>query len=244
VNDLTGLRPWMEDTLAKYPETIIYGFSDVAALLPGHLKHLPRAVTFAVRMEESLMDSIKDGPTAPYYAEYKRVNALIDDLAARIAARLEAYGCQSHCIHSSQRTDQERLAGEFPHKTGAVRAGLGWIGRNCQLVTRAFGPRVRLGTILTDMPLGEPSSAYGRSYCGDCDACVKACPTGALTGELWTPGVERHVLFDAHACDSWKRAHYAAFDSDVCGICTSACPMGTERKREKKKDRRGTPACP
>lgn len=236
MRDLAALRPWLESVLASYPETILYGFADLGPFLPVRLKAWPHALSFAVRMDEELMDSIQHGPTAPYYAEYKRVNTLIDGLAGRIAAQVEAWGYRAHCIHSSQRTDPERIAGEFPHKTGAVQAGLGWIGRNCQLITRAFGPRVRLGTVLTDMPIGnEPSAAYTRSFCGDCEACVQACPAGALTGALWVPGMERDVLFNAQACDQWKREHYAAFDSNVCGICTAACPMGIERQRERKR---------
>lgn len=232
--DLTDFVPLFDDVVGRHPETIVYGLCDLGGMLPAHLCHLPRGVSLAVRMDEELMDSVYAGPTAPYFAEYTRVNALINSLTAAMAALLERHGYRAKTIHSSERVDAVTIAGEFPHKTGAVQAGLGWIGRNCQLVTRAFGPRVRLGTVLTDAPLAEPPAPVQRSYCGDCDACVRVCPAGALTGVKWTRGMERARILDAHKCDAWKKAHYTAFDSNVCGICTSACPMGTARKKEKR----------
>lgn len=235
MNTLDALQSWLDNRLNGFPETVIYGFADLDGLLPPPLAKYPQAVSFAVRMDDSLMDSVHNGPSAPYYAEYTRVNVLIDALAAEIAGELERGGWEAHAVHSSQRTDAVAIAGEFPHKTGAVRSGLGWIGRNCQLVTRSFGPRVRLGTVLTNCPLGSPAAPTERSFCGDCDACVQVCPTQALTGAKWHPGDAREKLLDASRCDAWKKTNYAAYDGNVCGICTSACPMGTTRRKEKRR---------
>ena len=233
--DLSAFSPLFDDAVNRCPETIVYGFCALEGLLPAHLAHLPHGVSLVVRMDEALMDSVHTGPTAPYYAEYNRVNALINGLTAFMVEALQNRGFQARAIHSSERVDFDNIAGEFPHKTAAVQAGLGWIGRNCQLVTRAFGPRVRLGTVLTDAPLAAPPAPVERSFCGDCDACVRVCPTGALTGVKWTKGMERSRILDAARCDVWKKTNYAAYDGNVCGICTSACPMGTVRRKEKKK---------
>ena len=67
----------------------------------------------------------------------------------------------------------------FPHKTAATRAGLGWVGRHCQLITRRFGSWVRLGTIFNhiELPCGPPIE---RNFCGHCKLCVEACPAKAL----------------------------------------------------------------
>ena len=124
-------------------------------------------------------------------------------------------------------------------ETGAVRSGLGWIGRNCQLVTRAFGPRVRLGTVLTDMPLSGPSAAITRSYCGDCRDCVDACPAHALSGATWTPGLARERLFTPTLCMDWKNENFPHIPRSICGICTSACPMGSARERKSRRKGKG-----
>ncbi|MDR1490998.1 MAG: hypothetical protein LBS65_11105 [Desulfovibrio sp.] len=231
---LSDLRPEFDGLVSCHGETIIYGLADLSPVLPPALGKTPRAVSFAVRMEDELMDSIKEGPHSRYLAEYTRVNAMINALAEKMTELFRLEGCAARYIHSSQRVDEVNIAGEFPHKTAAVFAGLGWIGRNCQLVTRAFGPRVRLGTVLTDMELGEDAPDHMRFRCGSCRRCADACPAGALTGGEWAEGVERSVLLDAKRCDEWKKEHYAAFGGNVCGICTSACPQGSARRKERK----------
>jgi epoxyqueuosine reductase QueG len=103
---------------------------------------------------------------------------------------------------------------------------LGWVGRNCQLVTRQYGPWLRLGTVFTDMELacGPP---VARSFCGGCVRCVEACPAGALTGEAWVPGIPRREILDAAACDRWKKEHYFEYhQGHNCGICAAVCPYG------------------
>jgi epoxyqueuosine reductase QueG len=103
---------------------------------------------------------------------------------------------------------------------------LGWVGRHCQLVTRPFGPWVRLGTVFTDLELacGPPIE---RSFCGSCVRCVEACPARALRGGAWRPGLAREELLDARACDQWKKTHYWQYhQGHNCGICSSVCPWG------------------
>ena len=235
MRELNELRPWLDSAIAAYTEDIIYGFSDLGELLPSELAVWPCCVSIAVRMEDLIMDSVREGPTMPYSEEYQRVNGVIDELEKKIASRIEESGYNSYCIVASDTRDRVRHRGEFQHKTGAVRGGLGWIGRNCQLVTRKFGPRVRLGTVLTDMPLHGPSAAITRSFCGTCDKCVTACRAGALTGALWTPGIERQELFDPDVCIAWKKENFPHIPKSICGICTSVCPMGTVRNKEKKR---------
>ncbi|MDR3176279.1 MAG: hypothetical protein LBU06_07090 [Desulfovibrio sp.] len=237
MSSLSDLRPELDGLVSGHGETIIYGLSDLGSVLPSALEKTPRAVSFAVRMGDELMDSVREGPHSRYLAEYTRVNALINEIAGKMTELFRLSGCAARYIHSSQRVDEVNIAGEFPHKTAAVFAGLGWIGRNCQLVTRAFGPRVRLGTVLTDMALGEEAPNHLRFHCGSCRRCVDACPASALTGGDWTEGVERSVLLNAKRCDEWKKEHYAAFSGNVCGICTSACPQGSARRKERKSPR-------
>jgi len=105
----------------------------------------------------------------------------------------------------------------------AAAAGLGWIGRNGCLVTEEFGSYVLLCEIVSNLPLapGRPIE----SGCGDCDACVRACPTGAL-GE--------DGLVDSTKCLSYLTIeHRGQATKEMlncnrglygCDICQEVCP--------------------
>ena len=128
-------------------------------------------------------------------------------LARRLADEINGRGFQAYALAASERTDKVNIKGDFPHKTAATRAGLGWIGRHCQLITRKFGSWIRLGTVFTDVALliGTPLE---RSFCGRCMRCVEACPANALKGNAWYPELQREKILDVAACDRWKKENY------------------------------------
>jgi epoxyqueuosine reductase len=199
---------------------------DLPAPADGKGQRFPFAVCWAVPMDPLTMAGIRNGPTAAYADEYSRVNERIDGMSSALSGELAARGFRSMPLAASDRTDPAGIRGDFPHKTAAKRAGLGWIGRHCQLVTRPFGPWVRLGTVFTDLdtPCGPPVE---ESFCGRCTLCVEACPAKALKGGAWTPGSPREELLDAPACDRWKKDHYRRYhNGHNCGICAAVCPFG------------------
>jgi len=179
------------------------------------------------------MAGIRCGPNQAYADEYAGVNVLINDLAEKLAAEIRARGFRAKPLAASERTDSVNIKGDFPHKTAATRAGLGWIGRHCQLITRKYGSWIRLGTVFTDMtfPCGPPVE---RSFCGRCTRCVVACPAGALKGKAWYPGLPREDILDVQACDSWKKEHYFQYHrGHTCGICSAVCPYGLKTLEKK-----------
>src|SRR5687768_13929634 len=78
-------------------------------------------------------------------------------------------------------------------RAAAHRAGIGWWGKNANLLLPGLGSWYVLGCVVTDAPL-EPSSTPVEDRCGACRRCLDGCPTGAITA----PGV-----VDARRCLSW-----------------------------------------
>ena len=193
----------------------------------------PFALSWAIPMNAQIMVSIQNGPNQEYADEYTRVNNHINELSKALASEIKGRGFRSMALAASDRTDTVTIKGDFPHKTAATRAGLGWIGRHCQLITRPFGSWVRLGTVFTDieLPCGPPTE---RSFCGHCMRCVEACPAKALKGNAWYPGLAREEILDVRACDQWKKTHYFQYHKGHnCGICSAVCPYGLKRVKKK-----------
>ncbi|MFA9557580.1 tRNA epoxyqueuosine(34) reductase QueG [Evansella sp. AB-rgal1] len=68
--------------------------------------------------------------------------------------------------------------GELSDRAVAERAGIGWSGKNCAVITPEFGSYVYLGEMITTLSL--PVDTPIEDQCGECNKCVDACPTGAL----------------------------------------------------------------
>jgi epoxyqueuosine reductase QueG len=204
----------------------LYGFADLEGLPPGELARYHRGISFVFQMEPWVMEQLAKGPTDAYSVLYRQVNLRIDALSAEVVRALDRTGYQAWALPSSARSDPVNIRGDFQHKTAATRAGLGWIGKNCQLLTKLWGPWVRLGTVLTNAPF-EPAEPIEKSRCGKCTKCIEACPADALKGGNWRPSLGRDIILNAWACDRYKKTHFQIFyGGHNCGICTQACPVG------------------
>src|SRR5574342_689592 len=68
--------------------------------------------------------------------------------------------------------------GELSDRAVAQRAGIGWSGKNCSIITPEYGSFVYLGEMITNIPFSPDKPI--EDQCGDCNLCIGACPTGAL----------------------------------------------------------------
>ena len=217
---------WLVSSMQQQ-KIVLWGIADLrkfATPKDSSGRGFPSALSYVIPMTPAIMAGIQHGPNQAYADEYTRVNNLINDTAAGLTAEIKGRGYRAQPLAASERTDPVNIKGDFPQKTAATRAGLGWIGRHCQLITRKFGSWVRLGTVFTDMelPCGSPAE---RSFCGTCMRCVEACPAGALKGSAWVAGMQRAEILDVAACDRWKKENYYQYHNGRnCGICSAVCP--------------------
>lgn len=202
----------------------IIGFSDVSSVLPEELSEYPYAVTIVRRLSRAVVNTINGAPTMSYFQHYRITNTKLDLLALDAVSFIERKGYLAFPVAASQSTPdkKEEYRGIFPHKTGAVLSGIGFIGKNALLITK-YGSAVRLATVLTNMPL-ETTGERIKSKCGDCTLCRDACPAHAITGKEYIPGNAREEIFDAKKCSEHMKTYKNIGRGAVCGICMSVCP--------------------
>ena len=113
----------------------------------------------------------------------------------------------------------------------AVRAGLGWIGKNSNLINRELGSYVFIGELIVDAEI-EPSINLEKNRCGSCTRCMDACPSKAIVA----PGV-----VDARKCISYITIESKEALSEVeinslngwcfgCDTCQEVCPWNSKAK--------------
>jgi len=117
-------------------------------------------------------------------------------------------------------SDDNRLV----DRAAAVRAGVGWWGRSTMVLAPGHGPWILLGSIATDaiLPMDRPM----RRDCGTCEACIPACPTGALSDGV----------LDARLCLAHRLQAAGVIPIELreavgdrvygCDDCLEACPPG------------------
>lgn len=166
-------------------------------------------------------------PSIIYTELYNTTNRLLDDIAYKLSLVITNKGHQSIFFPRDGYGDISVLVSKpeaaFSHVIAAKYAGLGTIGYNHTLLTKEFGPRVRLVSILTDAEIA-PDKMVGEELCIKCELCRKCCPTSAFT----TTG---HLIADM---DKTKCAVYhEQLKKDYhypCGVCIKVCPIGDDRK--------------
>ena len=111
----------------------------------------------------------------------------------------------------------------LPLKLAAIRAGLGWQGKQSLLLTKKFGTFLALGGILTNAAL-EYNSKVDSNRCRNCDECQKACPLAAID----TPHLlnRNRCLSNLLQCNSLPEKAQPVMGNQIvdCEICQDVCP--------------------
>lgn len=193
---------------------------------PEEYKGLKNSISIVIKLSDSVIDAIDEAPTHTYFHHYRTVNALIDHILLRIGLLLGQNGFRYVPVAASQSIGGTK--GLLSHKMQAVKAGLGSVGKNALFLSRKFGPRVRLGTILTDCDLSEGyAPAFSEDICSGCNICVSACPAMALSGKAFDITRPDEPIIDALACSKFMKEKFQHIGRGaVCGICMRVCPKG------------------
>jgi epoxyqueuosine reductase len=164
--------------------------------------------------------AVLDDPHLAYVSRYalgrdyhKTLRRALATLATQLQQRIGPFGYRV-CVDTAPVLE----------KALARDAGLGWIGKHTNLIARERGSWFFLGEILTDLPL--PIDERAGAHCGSCQACIPACPTGAIVAP-WR--------LDARRCISYLTIeHHSAIPVELrkaignriygCDDCQLVCP--------------------
>ena len=213
----------------------IYGFSDLTGLLDEKFAGFNYGISIGIKLDPAILDKVINGPTPEYFLHYRQANDDLAVLTKIISEELDQNDIESLAVTPTVSTSEldtiyfDTLRTDLSHKMVATRAGLGWIGKTDLFISKKFGPRLRLVSILLKTPVKAKSKPIDISRCGKCNICVDLCPAKAANGKLWDTSIDRNKFFDPwkcrNQCTEFGRTKLGQ-DARVCGICVSACPVG------------------
>ena len=111
-------------------------------------------------------------------------------------------------------------------RTWAQRSGLGWVGKNGNLINKQMGSFFFIATLITDLEL-EPDEPFAKDYCGSCTRCIDACPTDAILPGKVVDGSKCISYFTIELKDMLIPSEMKGkFENWAfgCDICQDVCP--------------------
>lgn len=172
------------------------------------------AISFAVEMDYEMVSNAPFNPTAiesgKQYARLAMISVILANYIRSIG-----YSARAHISESNY----QAILPPF-----AYLAGLGELGRMGYIITREFGPRVRLGLVTTNLPLipDKPVKFGVQDFCTFCKKCAENCPSRAIPfGEKEiVRGVEKWQLDYEKCYLFWRKI------GTDCALCMYSCPYG------------------
>lgn len=167
-------------------------------------------------------------PSMVYQELYDTSNRVLDDTAYRLCNYiLSELGYRASFFPRDCYYNVEVLLknpnAAFSHVIAGYYAGMGTIGDSHNLITKEFGPRVRIVSILTDAPL-HPDPMLEKNLCIHCRKCLKECPVQCLEEDRGGVYKMDKVACTQHHVDIKNQNHWP------CGVCIDVCPVGDDLK--------------
>lgn len=215
--DARRLEKWLKNGYAAGMDWIGKHFEmrvDPTKLVPG----AKSVITLLLNYYPSAQQ--KEG--APKIARYAYGLDYHDIIRSRLNAFLDSLNAKIGKVEGRGFVDSAPVL----ERAWAVRSGLGWVGKNGNLLTKHSGSFFFIATLITDLDL-EPDASFATDHCGSCTRCLEACPTGAIVAP---------AIIDSNRCISYLTIELKdellpqQLQSSLqgwafgCDICQEVCP--------------------
>lgn len=214
------IRDGMMDGLPWYTQERVHKATHPEDLLPGAQSIISLAISY-----NNNEPRVSHNGIAGKIARY----AWGDDYHQVLKAKLKEF--VDRLVDSSQQRVRTRIFvddGPMNDRAAAERAGVGWFGKNTNILTPSHGSWVLLGQVITDLALAPDEPLV--KNCGDCVRCIEACPTGAIVAPY---------VIDNRKCISFLTIeHRGPIPRTLrpligdwvfgCDICQDICPVNRE----------------
>ena len=187
---------------------------DPARLVPGAKSVITLLLNY--------FPSQQQGKESPKISKYAYGNDYHDVIRAKLKTLLQLVRDEIGDVHGRGFVDSAPVL----ERTWARESGIGWIGKNTNLLTKEQGSFFFIATLITDLEL-EYDDPFVKDYCGSCRKCIDACPTDAILDERVVDGSKCISYFtielkDALIPDELKN-HFHDWMFG-CDICQDVCP--------------------
>ena len=215
--DARRLEQWLKKGLhgnMQYMENYFDLRIDPAKLVPGAKSVITLLLNYFPQQKQQ-----SDTPHISKYAFGKDYHEVIKNKLHALLALINEHIGE---VHGRGFVDSAPVL----ERSWAQRSGLGWIGKNGNLLTKQQGSFFFIATLITDIEL-EYDDPFAKDYCGSCRRCIEACPTGAITDNKVINGSQCISYYTIELKDMLlpedKKGQFANWMFG-CDVCQDVCP--------------------
>ncbi|MBK8520446.1 MAG: tRNA epoxyqueuosine(34) reductase QueG [Chitinophagaceae bacterium] len=215
--DARRLEQWLSKGMhgsMQYMENHFDMRIDPSKLVPGAKSVITLLLNYFPEKEQS--------ETAPKISKYAFGNDYHEVIRAKLKLFLQNIQEQVGEINGRGFVDSAPVL----ERAWAQKAGIGWIGKNGNLINKQSGSFFFIATLIVDLEL-EYDDAYVKDYCGTCTKCIDECPTEALLPDKVVDGSKCISYFTIELKDALiPDARKGKFDNWMfgCDVCQDVCP--------------------
>jgi NAD-dependent dihydropyrimidine dehydrogenase PreA subunit len=186
--DLATLRQWCLDAGADDVGFVALDRPAFADDIDDIRRALPSAKSLVAFVVRTNRDPIRSPARSVANLEFHQTADVVEEVGRRLVRILQLHGARAINPSVGFPMEMARFPGKswvVSHKTVAVEAGLGQMGIHRNVIHPRFGNFILLGTVITDLDLGDTEQSRPIDYnpCLECKLCVSACPVGAIKSD-------------------------------------------------------------